>query len=88
MSPNAWKQFHSGHDQRTDMAFNFPSVFTDGGVADGLLGLPGYFGWMGMGGSVFQWSPEQELSFAYVPLDLIPADPMNARGAALMYTVN
>ena len=27
----------------------------------------GFYGWMGFGGSVFQWRPDMELSFAYTP---------------------
>lgn len=37
----------------------------------------GFFGWHGYGGSVFQWHPELEISFAYVPSDLVPTDHLN-----------
>ena len=27
----------------------------------------GYYGWYGLGGSVFQWNPRLKIGFAYVP---------------------
>ena len=32
----------------------------------------GFWGWVGLGGSMFQWNEDLEISFAYVPADLIP----------------
>ena len=34
----------------------------------------GFYGWMGHGGSVFQWHPELKISFAYVPTDFYLLD--------------
>ena len=31
--------------------------------------VEGFYGWVGAGGSVFQWHPELKISFAYVPTD-------------------
>jgi len=30
----------------------------------------GWFGWLGVGGSVFQWHPELKIGFGLVPNDL------------------
>ena len=43
----------------------------------------GYYGWMGYGGSVFQWHPELKIGFAYLPSLLQPMDMTNLRGARL-----
>lgn len=34
-------------------------------------GREGYYGWMGFGGSVFQWHPELGISFAYTGAEII-----------------
>ena len=47
----------------------------------------GWVGWMGLGGSVFQWHPELKISFAYVPTLLQPFDLMCLRGAFLQSKV-
>ena len=39
----------------------------------------GFIGWFGMGGSVFQWNPELELSFAFTPNLLHWFDTQNIR---------
>jgi len=46
--------------------------FTQGGVAefraeDGHAERQGFYGWLGYGGSVFQWHPRLRIGFAYVP---------------------
>ena len=43
----------------------------------------GYHGWMGYGGSIFQWEPELQIGFGYVPLDLFPLDFMNTKGSTI-----
>ena len=43
----------------------------------------GYVGWMGLGGSVFQWHPELKIGFAYVPSHLQGFDFMNLRASYL-----
>ena len=35
---------------------------------------------MGFGGSIFQWHPELEIGFGYVPTSLYVIDLMNERG--------
>lgn len=43
----------------------------------------GFFGWMGFGGSVFQWNPEYKVGFSYVPTDLFLSDLANNKAAKL-----
>lgn len=38
---------------------------------------------MGYGGSIFQWNPELNIGFAYVPLDCIFGDYVNYKGSFL-----
>lgn len=41
----------------------------------------GYYGWMGVGGSIFQWNPEHKIGFGYVPFDLWMCDMVNKRAS-------
>lgn len=43
-------------------------------------GREGFYGWMGAGGSIFQWNPELEIGFAFVPTSLHIMDLFNERG--------
>ena len=43
-------------------------------------GREGFYGWMGLGGSVFQWHPEYQIGFAFVPTSLHVLDLCNERG--------
>lgn len=43
-------------------------------------GREGFYGWMGLGGSVFQWHPEYQIGFAFVPTSLHVLDVVNERG--------
>ncbi len=45
-------------------------------------GREGFYGWMGLGGSIFQWHPELKIGFAYVPTSLNVLDIVNERGKA------
>ncbi len=47
----------------------------------------GFYGWMGYGGSVFQWNPDLKISFAYVPTELKAIDFVNGGGAKLQKLV-
>lgn len=92
MSNNAWQQIHANPINRKMILLN--SAFTQGGLAqfedDGTApkslaaalnaGREGFFGWMGYGGSVFQWHPELGIGFAYVPTALNTLDFFNQRG--------
>ena len=53
MSEKAWEDFHSGEDRRVDETMGMETNFTNGGVATGEFFIPGFYGWMGFGGSVF-----------------------------------
>ena len=43
-------------------------------------GREGFYGWMGAGGSIFQWNPDLEIGFAFVPTSLHIMDLFNERG--------
>lgn len=67
-----------------------PMYFTQGGVAEFRdeqpghgPGRAGYFGWLGYGGSVFQWRPSHKIGFAYTPTVLEFHCLYNRKGARL-----
>lgn len=43
-------------------------------------GREGFYGWMGLGGSIFQWHPDAQIGFAFVPTSLHMLDFLNERG--------
>ena len=47
----------------------------------------GYYGWYGMGGSIFMWNPEYKIGFAYVPTDLMALDLGNVRNSNIQKKV-
>ena len=49
-------------------------------------GRSGFFGWMGFGGSCFQWNPELKIGFAFVPSEL-EIDLTNMRAGMLQEAV-
>jgi len=62
-------------------AFGAPSSAGDSPLAAGLnAGREGFYGWMGLGGSIFQWHPEHKIGFGYVPTSLNVLDIVNERG--------
>ncbi|MEM7078483.1 MAG: serine hydrolase domain-containing protein [Pseudomonadota bacterium] len=94
LGPAAWQALH-GDVIEADTGFAY-TRFSQGGVAAfgklpprpspldrGLnTGRAGFFGWMGLGGSIFQWHPEREIGFGYVPTSLNVLDFVNERGKA------
>jgi CubicO group peptidase (beta-lactamase class C family) len=86
---SAW---HAMHDNPVVRQMAFETIFTQGGVAKfgdsrasrleraANLGREGFYGWMGLGGSIFQWHPERKIGFAYVPTSLHAIDVVNERG--------
>ena len=81
--------------------FNCRSRFTKGGVCL-FESLPdatefekdhanknreGFYGWMGYGGSIFQWHPGLKIGFCFVPTVLFQIDLLNERGAELQQLV-
>ncbi len=91
LSEAACRALHDKHDTK-DMGFGV-TTFTQGGVAhfDEVgprsskrdrsfnVGREGFYGWMGLGGSVFQWHPAHEIGFGYVPTSLNVLDLFNER---------
>lgn len=94
LSDDAWTALHA-KPVRKEMGL-MTTDFTQGGVnsfstpngqSTGLerafnQGREGFYGWMGLGGSVFQWQPELQIGFAYVPTSLHVLDLLNERGKA------
>ena len=92
VSEQAWQELHSD-PLKGDMGF-MTTTFTQGGVnqfsatnsdspkleQDFNQGREGFFGWMGLGGSIFQWHPEHQIGFGYVPTSLNVLDLLNERG--------
>ena len=93
MSRAAWGSLHAEPIRRP---MGMETTFTQGGVARfGALsrnpqrivrslnvGRDGFYGWMGLGGSIFQWHPERRIGFAFVPTSLHVPDFVNERGKA------
>ncbi len=93
ISKSAWDEMHAEAVQRDMLGLD--TIFTQGGVAlfspeagaGGLnhaanKGRDGFYGWMGLGGSIFQWQPERQIGFAFVPTSLHFLDFFNERGKA------
>lgn len=92
VTPAAWEALH-GEATLARLGFSHAN-FTQGGVNRFVetgpghtrterafnLGREGFFGWMGLGGSIFQWHPEHEIGFGYVPTALHLVDVLNERG--------
>ncbi|MCP5045230.1 MAG: serine hydrolase, partial [bacterium] len=92
LSEEAWKAMHEDPVE-ADMAFA-TTHFTQGGVnlfteatAKSKAverafndGREGFYGWMGFGGSIFQWHPGHEIGFGFVPTSLHALDIFNERG--------
>jgi CubicO group peptidase (beta-lactamase class C family) len=94
ISAEAWSALHKD-PLEADMGFVTTS-FTQGGVAQFSettqkssrlekalnSGREGFYGWMGLGGSLFQWHPQCKIGFGYVPTSLNVLDLVNERGKA------
>lgn len=93
LSEQAWKAMHD-KVVKANMSGLFTTCFTEGGVnqftectADSPklerefnVGREGFYGWMGLGGSIFQWHPELDIGFGFVPTSLHVLDVLNERG--------
>ena len=92
-----WEMMHKLPVERP---MGFTTRFTQGGVnlyetvgAGSRLdhaansGRDGFYGWMGLGGSLFQWHPELKIGFAFVPTRLHVMDFLNERGKAYQEAV-
>jgi CubicO group peptidase (beta-lactamase class C family) len=92
LSDEAWKAMHEDPVE-ADIGFG-PTQFTQGGVNLFVetsakstridrafnVGREGFYGWMGLGGSIFQWHPRHEIGFGFVPTSLHVLDFLNERG--------
>ena len=92
MTDDAWQNLH-GDPVKRSMGF-MTTIFTQGGVDQFTdtnassskferafnSGREGFFGWMGLGGSIFQWHPKHQIGFGYVPTSLNVLDLFNERG--------
>jgi CubicO group peptidase (beta-lactamase class C family) len=92
LSGEAWKALHQD-PLEADIGFSMTN-FTQGGVnlftetnaqSTSLdrafnVGREGFYGWMGLGGSIFQWHPRHEIGFGFVPTALHVMDVLNERG--------
>lgn len=93
LSKEAWDTMHAD-PVKADMGGLLTTRFTQGGVdryipcppgsprleRDFNEGREGFIGWMGLGGSIFQWHPELDIGFAFVPTSLHVLDLLNERG--------
>ena len=82
LSPEAWEALHAEPTDGILVANNVK--FTQGGVAQfeeedtsQTEGRKGFYGWMGFGGSVFQWHPELKIGIGYTPTLLTWIDLVN-----------
>ena len=93
MSEDSWKAMHAGVTDAGLLGDVAMTHFSQGGVnryqRDDFFccGRDGFWGWMGYGGSVFQWHPELKIGFAYVPSGLEWSDLTNMRGGLLQEEV-
>lgn len=99
MGDSAYAALHAAPISRNMLAMNV--AFTQGGLAEfaqqgaeasaldkGLNdGREGFYGWMGLGGSIFQWHPQHRIGFGYVPTSLNVLDLVNERGKAYQIEV-
>jgi CubicO group peptidase (beta-lactamase class C family) len=93
LSEQAWTALHDNAVQE-NMGGIFNTRFTQGGVnefvectasnstmdRDFNEGREGFYGWMGLGGSIFQWHPKLDIGFGFVPTSLHVLDFLNERG--------
>lgn len=94
LNEEGWQAMHKA-PLNADMGF-VTTTFTQGGVAlfsettpqNTLMeralnaGREGFYGWLGLGGSIFQWHPRYKIGFGYVPTSLNVLDLVNERGKA------
>lgn len=92
MSEMAWEAMHANpKDAKIGL---LPSSFTEGGVNVfedltifpeewGFQGRQGFIGWMGFGGSVFQWHPGHKIGFGYSTTLVDVTDMNNNKGLKL-----
>ena len=99
ISEEAWDSLHSNCETKPMYPHNGSANFSQGGVnrfdtVDNPYEFfksneyrKGFVGWIGMGGSVFQWNPEHRIGFGYTPTFLSWEDPSNTKAALLQQKV-
>jgi len=96
LSQKAWSAMHA-NPKPAKIGF-LPTSFTEGGVnvfedltmfpeAWGYSGRQGFIGWMGFGGSIFQWHPGHHIGFGYSSTLIDSTDMNNNKGLKLQRTV-
>jgi len=91
LGPKGWEALHA-KATLASLGFSDAEIgFTQGGVAEltkeGLLGREGYYGWMGYGGSIFQWHPKLRIGIGYCPTILEWFDLENSKARVLQEEV-
>ena len=100
LGPKTVEALHDKPLKRVDYNSDMINEFTQGGVnyycgydddksrdRREKCGREGFHGWMGFGGSVFQWHRELGISFAYAPTLVCWYDLQNVRGGKLQEAV-
>ena len=88
LSETEWEAMHD-KPKEGKLFGAFSTNFTQGGVniykqaSVDRSGRAGYVGWMGFGGSVFQWHHDLKIGFAYVPTLLDWTDLNNSKALRL-----
>jgi len=89
LSPTAWQSLHA--DPTKAPIYGMPVEFTQGGLGKfenmEEFDVGGYYGWMGYGGSIFQWHPQHKVGFAFTCSMLHWYDMLNSRGRNLQAEV-
>lgn len=85
------KKVHSEETEAKDYGLGGKTTkFTQGGVChfdSSSKHRHGYYGWMGLGGSCFQWHPELNISFAYAQNLIMWEDPICKKAGRLQNVV-
>jgi len=88
MSEETWNAMHD----KATLGLLLPPLplkvpFTQGGVADYNDERAGWYGWLGYGGSVFQWHPNLKIGFGYTCTYLYALSVMNSKAMRLQLKV-
>ena len=89
LSSPGWEALHA-NPTLGNLFGSLNCIFTQGGVSKfeesdktETQGRDGYYGWLGYGGSIFQWHPQYKVGFAYTPTLLEWYSPLNNKGRLL-----
>jgi len=88
MNNNTWEAMHADSTKEV-LLLDIMSAFTQGGLGnyEDKEERSGYFGWMGYGGSVFQWHPQLCIGFSYTCTLLFPMNIQNYKAAEIQREV-